>query len=111
VVRVIPDPTNTVEASIAATMYFAAAWAGEHGYTRILAGQGADEIFGGYARYLSSPDLAAELERDFADLGRQGARDQAVAALHGTYLSMPYLDIRVVRAAQAIPARERVRGG
>jgi len=111
VVGVIPDPTNPVEASIAATLYFAAAWAAEHGHTRILAGQGADELFGGYARYLSSPDLAAELERDVADLGRQGTRDQAVAALHGTYLSMPYLDVRVVRAARSIPAAEKVRGG
>nr|WP_303714369.1 asparagine synthase C-terminal domain-containing protein [Methanoculleus marisnigri] len=111
VVEVIPDPTNPVEASIAATMYFAAAWAGEQGHTRILAGQGADELFGGYARYLTSPDLAAELERDFADLGRQGTRDQAVAALHGAYFSMPYLDVRVVRAARSIPAAERVRGG
>jgi len=111
VVEVIPDPTNPVEASIAATMYFAAAWAGEQGHTRILAGQGADELFGGYARYLTSPDLAAELEQDFADLRRQGARDQAVAALHGAYFSMPYLDVRVVRAARSIPAAERVRGG
>ncbi len=111
VVRVIPDPTNPVEASIATTLYFVAAWAEDHGHTRILAGQGADELFGGYARYLTSPDLATELERDFADLGRQGTRDQAVAALHGAYFSMPYLDIRVVRAARAIPAAERVRGG
>ncbi len=111
VVRVIPGPTNPVDASIATTMYFAAAWAAEQGHTRLLAGQGADELFGGYARYLSSPDLAAELERDVADLGRQGARDQAVAALHGTYLSMPYLDVRVVRAARSIPAAEKVRGG
>ncbi|WP_243671210.1 asparagine synthase C-terminal domain-containing protein, partial [Methanoculleus chikugoensis] len=82
------------------------------GHTRILAGQGgADELFGGYARYLASPDLAAELERDLADHGRQRARDQAVAALHGAYFSMPYLDVRVVRAAQGIPAREKVRGG
>jgi asparagine synthase (glutamine-hydrolysing) len=111
VVRVIPDPTNPVDAAIATTLAFAAAWAGEHGHTRVLAGQGADELFGGYARYLSSPDLAADLERDFADLGRQGARDQAVAALHGVYFSMPYLDTRVVRAARVIPADERVRGG
>lgn len=111
VVQVIPDPENPVEASIATTLSFVAAWAAEHGHTRILAGQGADELFGGYARYLSSSDLAAELERDYADHGRQRTRDQAVAALHGTYFSMPYLDLRVVRAARAIPAAERVRGG
>jgi len=41
VVEVIPDPTNPVEASIAATMYFAAAWGrGGRGDTRILAGAG-----------------------------------------------------------------------
>jgi len=39
------------------------------------------------------------------------ARDQAVAALHGTYLSMPYMDVRVVRAARAIPAEAKVQGG
>ncbi len=111
VVRVIPDPENPVEASIATTLFFVAAWAAEHGHTRILAGQGADELFGGYARYLTSSDLAAELERDYADHGRQRARDQAVAALHDTYFSMPYLDLQVVRAARAIPAAERVRGG
>lgn len=111
VVRVIPDPANPVEASIATTLFFVAARARELGHTRILAGQGADELFGGYARYLSSPDLAAELERDVADHERQRARDQAVATLHGTYFSMPYLDIRVVRAAQAIPSGEKVCGG
>jgi len=110
VVGTIPrkDPVST---GIALTQYFVARFAGEHGYNRILTGQGADELFGGYARYLTSPDLAAELEQDFADLRRQGARDQAVAALHGAYFSMPYLDVRVVRAARSIPAAERVRGG
>jgi asparagine synthase (glutamine-hydrolysing) len=111
VVGVIPDPTNPVEASIATTLSFVAARARELGHTRILAGQGADELFGGYARYLRSPGLAAELKRDFADHERQRTRDQAVAALHGTYFSMPYLDVRVVRAAQAIPAGEKVHGG
>lgn len=111
VVRVIPDPTNPLEASIATTLSFVATRARELGHTRILAGQGADELFGGYARYLRSPGLAAELKRDFADHERQRTRDQAVAALHGTYFSMPYLDVRVVRAAQAIPAGEKVHGG
>ncbi|OPX62922.1 MAG: asparagine synthetase B [Methanoregula sp. PtaU1.Bin006] len=110
VVAAIPkkDPVNT---GIALTQFFVARFAGEHGYTRILTGQGADELFGGYARYEESEDLEAELARDFLGLEAQARRDQAVAALHGTYLSMPYLDLRVVRAARIIPAQEKVQGG
>jgi len=110
VVGAIPvkDPVNT---SIALTQYFVARFAGEQGYQRIITGQGADELFGGYSRYLETPSLESDLERDFIGLELQADRDQAIAALHGTYLSMPYLDVRVVRAARAIPAAEKVQGG
>lgn len=110
VLSVIPmkDPVN---ASIAATLYFVAEWAGSHGYRRILAGQGADELFGGYARYLQTNTLAADLEKDFSGLSIQLARDQAVAALHGAYFSLPYMDVRVVQAALAIPPDEKVQDG
>lgn len=110
VLRVIPM-TDPVNASIAATLYFVAEWAGRNGYRRILAGQGADELFGGYARYLQTDTLAMDLERDFHGLSVQLARDQAVAALHGTYFSLPYMDLRVVQAARAIPPDEKVRDG
>ncbi len=61
----------------------------------------------------TSPPLTspAELERDVPGYELQKARDLAVAALYETYFPMPYLDVRVVRAAQAIPAGEKVRGG
>ena len=101
------DPVNT---GIALTQYFITRWAGEQGYRRILTGQGADELFGGYSRYLETTTLEADLARDFAGLEQQAERDQAIALLHGTYLSMPYLDVRVVRAAGSIPACERVCG-
>ncbi len=110
VLPVIPSP-NPVDASVAATLYFVAEWAALHGTERILAGQGADELFGGYARYLDTTTLAADLERDFRGLPLQLARDQAVAGLFGAYFSLPYLDVRVVRTAMAIPPEEKVKEG
>ena len=110
VLAVIPRP-NPVDASIAATLYFVAEWSKDHGYERILAGQGADELFGGYARYLETETLSQDLERDFQGLAVQAARDQAVASLFGAYFSLPYLDVRVVRAAMAIPPEEKVKDG
>lgn len=110
VLKVIPK-TDPVNASIATTLYFVAEWAGRNGYRRILAGQGADELFGGYSRYLHSDTLCQDLERDFQGLGIQLARDQAVAALHGTYFSLPYMDVRVVQAALSIPPENKVCGG
>ncbi len=110
VMKVIPRVTP-VDASIAATLFFVARWAGENGYSRILAGQGADELFGGYSRYLESEDLERLFQDDFAGLAVQSARDQAVAGLFGCLISCPFLDIRVVRAAEAIPPDKKVFGG
>jgi len=104
----IKDPVNT---GIALTQFFITRWAGQHGYRRVITGQGADELFGGYTRYLQSTTLAEDLERDVAGLEQQADRDQAIAALHGTYLSMPYMDVRVVRAARKIPAADKVHDG
>ncbi|WP_298667766.1 asparagine synthase C-terminal domain-containing protein [uncultured Methanofollis sp.] len=110
VVALLGNP-NPVDASIATTEVFVTRWAEEQGFHRLLTGQGADELFGGYARYLDSDDLAASLERDVADLPRQVARDGAVASHYGTAFSPPYLDLRVVAAARAIPPGEKVRDG
>jgi asparagine synthetase B (glutamine-hydrolysing) len=48
-----------------------------------------------------------DLERDFQGLRGQLARDQAVAALHRTCFSLPYMDLRVVRTALAIPPEKK----
>lgn len=110
VLGLIPDRTP-VHASIATTLYCVAEWASSQGYKRVLTGQGADELFGGYARYLSTLTLETDLTRDFLALEQQAARDQAVAGAHGVWFSYPYLDTRVVRAARGIPADEKVRDG
>ena len=58
----------------------------------------------------TTTDVPAMLARDFASLRGQVLRDQAVARLHGTAFSLPYLDHRVVRAARAIPPDRLVSG-
>lgn len=110
VIGVIPEPTP-VNTAIAITQYLVTRSASELGHERVLTGQGADELFGGYARYRTGTDPAARLARDFAGLAAQGLRDQSVAALNGTYLSQPFLDVRVVRAARSLPASGMVRDG
>ena len=112
VADLLSDP-SPVDIAIATTLFFVSEEAHSSGYERILTGQGADEIFGGYSRYLdrTPEELESTFAADFASLAKQGARDQAVAGYHGTWLSMPYLDIRVVCAAAAIPPAERVREG
>ena len=112
VMKIVGYP-NPVDIAIATTLFFVAETATDLGHTRILTGQGADEVFGGYARYIETPShrLAELFAADFATLARQGSRDQGIAASFGTYLSMPYLDIRVVTAAGLIPPEERVKDG
>jgi len=110
VLPVIPRVTP-VDAAVATTLFFVAEWAGKQGYERILGGHSADELFGGYARYLETDDLASEMDKDIAGLPLQCERDQAVASLHDVWFSEPYMDMRVVRAAGAIPPDERVKDG
>ncbi|MBR1368428.1 hypothetical protein RJ53_02490 [Methanocalculus chunghsingensis] len=110
VLPLLPSP-SPVDASIAVTAYFLCRAASDLGYARIISGQGADEIFCGYNRYLESRDLKADRAADIADLPRQMARDQGVAGLFGIWISLPYLDMRVMRAAEEIPIDEMIRSG
>lgn len=110
VLKVLPHPTP-VTAALGVAQYLVSRSAADLGHSVILSGQGADELFGGYARYLTSLDLARELEQDLLALKNQVSRDQAVASLNRARFSLPYLDCRVVRAARALPMEEKIRDG
>ncbi len=80
---------------------------------QLLTGQGADELFGGYARYrrLRPEGLAAALEADVEGVLRKGApRERALAGSLGKELFLPYLDEAIVAFARALDPREKVEG-
>jgi asparagine synthase (glutamine-hydrolysing) len=109
VLTIIPRITP-LDVEIGVTGYFIAALAKEIGATRILTGQAADELFGGYARYGRSADLRADLAADFDGLFFQRERDAAVASHFGVWYSLPFMDERVVRASQTFSPEELVKG-
>ncbi|WP_158058876.1 asparagine synthase C-terminal domain-containing protein [Halorussus halophilus] len=103
--------TNAMDVSIALPLFLAGKRAAEDGYDRLAVGQGADELFGGYAKVARAPEdprveadtvrgaarevvgtLPAQLERDV--LALRGAGVEPVA---------PLLDDQVVRVALRLP--------
>ena len=74
----------------------------------LLCGQGADELFGGYERFRrpgAAPDLAAEVAELQARLPQ---REEAIARHFAAEVACPFLDARVVAAAEAFPQVERI---
>ncbi|WP_135663680.1 asparagine synthase C-terminal domain-containing protein [Halorhabdus rudnickae] len=105
--------TNTMDVEIALPLYLVARRAAADGFDRLAVGQGADELFGGYAKVARAPEdprveadtvrcarreilgsVPAQLERDV--LALRGAGVEPVA---------PLLDDRVVEAGLALSGR------
>ena len=80
----------------------------------VLSGQGADELFGGYARYLKMEEgeLETSLKGDVEKLmNKDITMDLAIARHFEKRLEIPYLDSGVVAQALLIPPYYKVRDG
>ncbi len=76
----------------------------------ILAGQGADELFGGYARYekLNGASLRGAMEKDLEKLIRETLpREDAMARFCGRELRLPYCHARVME--EVLPVEPELR--
>lgn len=80
----------------------------------VFSGQGADELFGGYAKYkkLNGTELIEELKTDAQDLKENGITlDKAIAAKFGKELVTPFLDNDVFSFASALPLERKISDG
>jgi asparagine synthase (glutamine-hydrolysing) len=106
------DPVNV---GIAIPLFWTAQVAATQGLDVLLAGQGADELFGGYHRYLNiyaekgEEALQEALFHDFATYYESDfQRDNSVCAYHKVKLRLPYTDSRVVDFALLLPVSLKI---
>jgi asparagine synthase (glutamine-hydrolysing) len=102
---------NPMDISIGVPIYCGletAAWSGLH---TVMVGQGADELFAGYHRYLrmESKELVDTLKHDVATINI--ARDIALAKSLDISLITPFLDKKVIEIGLKIPIELKIKDG
>ncbi len=103
---------NALNVSIALPLLHASTKAHELGIHTAICGQGADELFGGYKRYLSDPAPEQSMLRDLLQLHARGLETCTLAVRSaGVELFLPYLDEDVVRLALSLPLEMKIRNG
>jgi len=75
----------------------------------IISGQGADELFGGYMKYLKDPTL---MEEDFKRLLEVTITfEDKLAMLFQKTIARPYLSEEIITIAKSLPIKEKVYKG
>lgn len=106
---------DVLQVSLAIPLFFAASYAKDLGLALLVNGQGADELFGGYARhekfYVNSGSSAVtkEMQVDLEKMQKETfPLQQAVAQLHGLQIATPFLDVQVIDFAKTLPIRYKI---
>ena len=115
VLRLIEEP-DPVKASIGVPIYWAAEKAAEMGFRVILAGQGADELFGGYRRYAEEYSRCGSekvWETMFSDVARSYEinfeRDLKICNRHNVELRLPFVAYQIARFAATLPVELKIK--
>jgi len=109
------EEDDLMKISIGLPLYVAAEAAMKDDVGRVFAGQGADELFGGYARYCrilqrrGAAELADALWTDvihLADVNLQ--RDKGIALATNIDIVLPFVNLDVIHVASSFPTRLKV---
>jgi asparagine synthase (glutamine-hydrolysing) len=114
VLWLIEEP-NPVKTSIGIPVFWAAEKASEMGFRVMLAGQGADELFGGYQRYLNDYLRHGEKftqKRIFNDTAKMHEtnfeRDSKICNFHNIELRLPFATYELAKFAASLPLQLKI---
>jgi len=109
------EDANPVRTSIGIPVFWTAKEASKMGFRVMLAGQGADELFGGYKRYLNDyvqygeesvqktifNDIAGMYEKNFE-------RDSKICNFHNVELRLPFATYQLTKFAAKLPLQLKI---
>lgn len=114
VLRLVEEP-NPQSISIGIPNYWAAEKAAEMNFKVILAGQGADELFGGYQRYINSYMLYGSERTQkmmFEDTCKMHEvnfeRDSKICNFHNVELRLPFANYQIAKFAIKLPLELKI---
>lgn len=108
------EEADPIKTEIGIPIYWAAENAAEMGFKVMLAGQGADELFGGYRRYVDDYSLGEEKvrERLFNDIvgiyENNLERDSKICSYHDVELRLPFAAFEMAEFATAIQVNLKI---
>jgi asparagine synthase (glutamine-hydrolysing) len=109
------EETDPVKASIGVPIYWVAQKTAEAGFRVLLAGQGADELFGGYQRYVNEyckygcEKTYKTMFEDAAGIHKSNLeRDMKITAYHDVELRLPFASFELAKYVLRLPVELKI---